>query len=564
MNRQHCLALAAILGVASANSASAQDANSVSAQNIGPSTTTEPYLVPTVAGVSVTSVLTVGDSVGGYRMVGIPDGLGAWLPDSNVFGRWFGHKARSFNLVMSHELGRGLGTPRAHGSKGAFVSQWTIDRVTLKVISGRDHMTSPNDILTWNGSGYSAGATALERLCSADLADPKAYGLRTPSRIFLSGEETSPPFAADHGRVFAHILDGPERDKSFELPRLGKMSFENALANPFPDRKTIVMLNDDAGRETNVTAETNVCRTAGQSGCKEPPSELYMYVGSQQPHGAQIEQAGLTNGNFYGVRVVRDGQVVTGENKDFVFASAAPAVTSARFEVVNFGDVSNKMGVQIQDAAIANKVTQFIRIEDGAWDPRPGRQRDYYFITTGRITSDATTWRPSRLWRLRFDNIARPEAGGSIEMLLTNQFYPGAATTPDADPGYQMFDNMTIDGFGRIVLQEDVGGNDRLGRIYVYGIDSGQLVQVARHNPKFFGGNASNNPTFLTNDEESSGVVDAAELIRGGWFLTTVQPHHASSDAELVENGQILALFIDPSIARGRGGDAPLPAALKP
>ncbi|MGJ0511115.1 phytase [Methylocystis sp.] len=425
-------------------------------------------------------------------------------------------------------------------------------------------MTSPNDFLTWNGSGYSAGATALERLCSADLADQKAYGLRAPSRIFLSGEETSPPFAADHGRVFAHVLDGPEGDKSFELPRLGKMSFENALANPFPDRKTIVMLNDDAGRETNVTAETNVCRTAGQSGCKEPPSELYMYVGSQQPHGSQIEQAGLTNGNFYGVRVVRDGQVVTGENKDFVFASVAPAVTSARFELVNFGDVSNKTGAQIQDAAIANKVTQFIRIEDGAWDPRPGRQRDYYFITTGRLTSDATTWRPSRLWRLRFDNIARPEAGGSIEMLLTNQFYPGAATTPDADPGYQMFDNMTIDGFGRIILQEDVGGNDRLGRIYVYGIDSGQLVQVARHNPKFFGGNASNNPTFLTNDEESSGVVDAAEVLRGGWFLTTVQPHHALSDTELVENGQILALFIDPSIARGRRGDAPLPAALKP
>ena len=53
--------------------------------------------------------------------------------------------------------------------------------------------------------------------------------------------------------------------------------------------------------------------------------------------------------------------------------------------------MSNKTGVQIQDTAIANKVTQFVRVEDGAWDPRPGKQRDFYFVTTGRIASDATS-----------------------------------------------------------------------------------------------------------------------------------------------------------------------------
>jgi hypothetical protein len=44
---------------------------------LGPSTTTEPYLVPNVPGVKFTSILTVGDNIDGYRMVGIPDGLGA-------------------------------------------------------------------------------------------------------------------------------------------------------------------------------------------------------------------------------------------------------------------------------------------------------------------------------------------------------------------------------------------------------------------------------------------------------------------------------------------------------
>ena len=508
------------------------------AQNKGPSTTTEPYVLPTRPGVTTTSILTTGDNIGGYRMVGIPDGTGAWNENH-----------RTFNFVSNHELGRTVGVPRAHGSKGAFVSRWQIERGTLKVLNGRDHLTGPNDVHTWVGGAYQAGTTAFERLCSADLPRQSAFSrgsIGTSRRIFLSGEETSPPFTADHGRVFAHVLTGPGKNQSWELPRLGKMSFENAVASPYRQDKTIVMLNDDASRETNVIPSDNVCKTLGQTGCVEAPSELYVYIGTKQRHGNDIERAGLTNGYLYGVRVLDKGTVVTGENKDFVFGSSA-LVTSARFELHNFFDVSGMTGVQIQDAAIANQVTQFIRIEDGAWDPRRGKERDYYFVTTGRITTDAATWRPSRLWRLRFDDIEHPVKGGAIEMLLSNSFYTGQQATPDNDPNYQMFDNMTIDRRGRIVLQEDVGGNNRLGRIYVYGIDSGKLELVAQHNPKFF---KPGEPGLLTNDDESSGVIDASRVLGDGWFLLTVQSHKASTDLELVEGGQFVAMYIDPSVAR--------------
>ena len=556
MKLRHHMMLAAMVGVTFSNPAAAQ--------NIGPSTTTEPYVLPAIAGVSTTSILTTGDLVGGYRMVGVPDGLGAWRlggdddrddddDDDNRHRHGKHGNGRSFNLVMNQELGGALGVPRAHGSTGAFVSRWAIDRRTLKVTSARDHLAGPASVSTWNGLGYTAGTTAFERLCSADLADPEAFALNgrfgTRNRLFLSGEENAPPFSNNYGRMFAHVVTGPGMNKSYELPRLGKMAFENAVASPHRQSKTIVMLKDDAGRETNVTV-ANVCRGAGQAGCVEPPSELYMYVGTKQSVGNDIERAGLTNGSFHGVRVKVNGVVVPGEDKDFVFSSSAPAITSARFELVNFGDVSNKTGQQIQDDAITNQVTQFIRVEDGVWDPREGKQRDYYFVTTGRITTSATTWRPSRLWRMRFDDISRPQAGGTITMLLTNQFYAGAATTPDADPNYQMFDNLTIDRFGRIILQEDVGGNNRLGRLYVYGIDSGKLVQIAAHNPKFFSGSAATNPNFQTIDEESSGIIDVSDFLGEGWFLLTVQNHRPSTDPELVEGGQLAAIYIDPKIAR--------------
>src|SRR5262245_36016577 len=268
------LALAAMAGFALADVAAAQT-------NTGPSTTTEPYVVPVVTGVKFTSILTTGDTVGGYKMGGIPDGLGVFVITPS---------ATSFNMVSHHELGAAAGVTRSHGSKGAFVSRWSIDKATLKVLSGRDHINSANDLFLWNGTGYAAGTTAFERFCSADMAGVAAFAsgsLGTSQRIFLGGEETSPTFSPDYGRAWAHLATGPNAGKTYQLPRFGRHSFENVVASPFAQTKTVVMLGDDAGTATNVTVAT-VCRAVGQTGCTSPPSEVYMYVGTKQSTGNEI------------------------------------------------------------------------------------------------------------------------------------------------------------------------------------------------------------------------------------------------------------------------------------
>ena len=101
----------------------------ISAQFTGQSTTQSSYVLPTLPVVKTQSLLSVGDSIGGYRMVGIPDGLGA-----------FDNGDATFTLLMNHELGNTLGTKRAHDSVGAFVSKWTIDKKTMAVLSGSDLM----------------------------------------------------------------------------------------------------------------------------------------------------------------------------------------------------------------------------------------------------------------------------------------------------------------------------------------------------------------------------------------------------------------------------------------
>ena len=487
--------------------------STAAAQMVGPSTTTAPYLLPTVANVRTVAMLTAGNAPGGYRMVGIPDGLGAFRS---------GHQ--EFTLLMNHEITAGRpGVVRAHGSSGAFVSRWVIDSETLQVKRGEDLTQSPDQVFTWDPAvnQYRAGTTPWQRLCSADLAAEGAFyasGVGTRERIFMNGEEVN------DGRAWARIATGPHAGEAWQLPRLGRLAFENAVASPYPQAKTIVIATDDGALSTAPNASAF-------------PSEVYVYVGTKQRRGTIIEQAGLTNGSLLGLTVTVNGVPVTEESDVFGLGTAATGYTNTgRFGLFDFSDVSSLSALQLEQASIAAGVIRLQRCEDGAWDPRHKRQNDFYFVTTASLTSNC------RLWRLRFDDIEHPELGGTIEILLRG------------DEGHRMLDNVTIDRLGRIVMDEDPGNSDRISKIWVYSIDTRELIQVAAHNPRFFD-TAAASPDFITQDEESSGIIDAAEILGEGWFLLDVQAHKLSSaaDADLVEGGQLLAMFIDPAI--GTRGD---------
>src|SRR5919108_2001506 len=90
----------------------------------GSSGSQSPYIIRSQPGVVVKAIFTVGDSVNfkpdgitPYRMVGIPDGLGAYDNGDDTF-----------TLLMNHEIPNTLGTTRAHSNIGAFVSEWIINK----------------------------------------------------------------------------------------------------------------------------------------------------------------------------------------------------------------------------------------------------------------------------------------------------------------------------------------------------------------------------------------------------------------------------------------------------
>lgn len=447
-----------------------------------------PYLVA-IAGTNITvkPILSVGDSPNNkpdgtpYRMVGIPDGTGTY---DNGDG--------TFTLLSNQELGPTAGVPRAHGGKGAFVSKWTIRKADFAVLKGEDLI---KQVYLWNGTQYVLTPnTTFGRFCSANLPERSALfdaesGLGFDGELFFDGEETG-----DEGRGVVHALDGT----SWDLPRAGKFSWENAVPAPAPGKLTIVAGLDDTSPSAN------------------SHGEVYFYVGEKTNSGTPIDKAGLTNGKLYGLKV-------SGQANEAV----ATGLANGPFELHNFGDVSSWTGAKLSQESIANQVTGFNRPEDGSWDP--SNPNHFYFVTTASFSN------PSRLWVVKFADIKQPQLGGEIEMLL------------DGTEGQRMLDNMTLDQYGHVYLQEDPGGNDHIAKVWRYDIASDTLTLILQHNPDLFTPGA---PNFITNDEESTGITDASDVLAPGWFLLNVQSHKnlTSTDPELVEDGQLLAFF-DPASA---------------
>ena len=457
----------------------------------GASSTQDPFLVRNRPGIVTTSLLTTGDSVGGYRMAGIPDGLGA-----------FDNGDGTFTVLMNHEVPGGVGAVRTHGANGAFVSKWIIDKDSLAVLHGEDLIQR---VYSWSGSAWAqipAGSPqlSLSRLCSADLPVRAFYdattGLGTQEQLFLNGEESGV-----EGRGFATVATGADAGSSYHVPWFGRFSWENAVAKPDAGVSTVVVGLDDS-----------------------TPGQVYVYVGSKRSSGNDVEKAGLTGGVLYALKI----EGVSTEND----ATTLPG-GSARFSLVPLGDASGLTGAALESLGRGLGVSNMNRPEDGSWDPSDAH--NFYFNTTASFGG------LSRIWKLRFDDPANVTAGGSATIAVQSPAFD--PTKPDAaQAGPRMLDNITVNDRGQVISLEDVGNNAYLGGVYQYDPATGALARIAQHDPARFVAGA---PGFITQDEEASGVIPVT-FLGAGMYLIVSQVHKADPDPVLVESGQLQLLQIPP------------------
>jgi hypothetical protein len=99
----------------------------------------------------------------------------------------------------------------------------------------------------------------------------------------------------------------------------------------------------------------------------------------------------------------------------------------------------------------------------------------------------------------------------------------------------------------QLLIQEDTGANNHLGRIVAHRISGGTLGVVAKFDASLFGTGADANPNMLTVDEETSGIIDTEAFLGAGTFFFDAQVHTkkglptgtgAGTIQEFVERGQ--------------------------
>ena len=342
-------------------------------------TSVKPYVEPVGGEYAIRALFSVDDKVpllGGapgqqYRMVGIPDGLGA---HPNGDG--------TSTLFMNHELGfTALSEPVVGGPKnrGAIVSQWILDQDGDPVAGRRayDQIFDENTLL---GPAPVVGNEAqmprqLARFCSGFLAGP-ANGF--DRHIYLTNEEASSPETFDgKGGLSVAIFD----NGLHTLPKLGRYAKENTVVQPTRGRRTVIFPTEDGPATLD--------------------NQLYMYVGTKDRSrkASALARNGLDNGTLYVFRSLDPAR-----NSERSFTSGS--VTGEWVEIPNAEALTD---AQLEAASDAAGAMTFVRPEDGAFNPN--NPSEFFFDTTGSSSgADEGVNELGRLYSLRLhpDNPLKP------------------------------------------------------------------------------------------------------------------------------------------------------------
>ena len=496
---------------------------------------------PTAAAAASISVwATAGDVIGGKTVAGVPDGMGAYANKDGTISVLSNHEIALTNSSFTSD-DFAARTTRAYGGTGAFVTRFTVKPSTMQVTKVDEAIKKVNWYNYDTGKYQStpqgpAGAadsdafTApnhtdnINRLCSAYLAPAGALvsgkkGWKTP--LFFTGEE-----AGDESRIF--VLD-PLTSVAYQAPRLGLAAWENSVVISDTGDDTVVFSTEDG--DSGIGSATASPATAASADLANG-SQLFLYRGTKTSTGTFMDRAGLNNGYLSVMKIA-------GVVDETQFRTLYP--TKGTKVAVTFPEINWAADGETQNIQARLKGSSLGALEDVAFNP--ANKNELYFVTkTSGTPTTGTTAAASQtaskkanpantftrdaggLWKITFENIARPQDGAQIELVLDGS----------EAPYVNQFDNIDFDSTGKyLMLQEDPGRNDHLSRLMAYDTISKRTAVVAVFDAKYF--SSANTATFMTNDEESAGIINITNLLldvtntvgNGETFLFNAQIHPA-------------------------------------
>ena len=544
-----CTALAAVIA-ASGTAAALAGGNKSGFKTGRPS-----MLTPVKAGVEITPLLTVGDVLpSGYRFEAIPDGI-------SVLTRGRGR----VDLFVNHETSKvpfpyNATAPTAANGENDFdnaqVSRLILNRRSAGVLNGSFAISS--------SSGY-------QRFCSNYLATKKEGFKReilftneeSPDYVYRQ-EASWPPTPGDPAEQEAGLVVALDVKTGKHQPiyGMGRHNHENSV--PVPGYGYPVVLSGDdtftSGPLTN-PLDTSVKLAPAQS-------QLYSYIapstdklladegdlwafvsdtpGVRNYYDVAPGSGAEVSGHF--IKVPKD--IATGLNADGSELKAAdkgyplpPTDFSWQLDL-RFATAAPGPGIDgpqwvLEYWSDLNNVFQFVRVEDIAYDKRPGMENIVYIVDSGRGRTAAqsldTNFRSTngRVWKMVLDK-NDPTKVTSLTVFVEGDDNPVKTLGEVHQP-----DNIETTRTG-LLLTEDPGSSQQFTPAQVaadpanattarlwYLPFSGTAEVVAKVDQSADGGSTDVDGRAAGNwgAWESSGIVDASAAFGPGAFLIDVQAH---------------------------------------
>jgi hypothetical protein len=503
--------------------------------------------------VGVEPLLTVGDVLpSGFRFEAIPDGISV---------RTRGQ--RRVDVFVNHETSKvpfpyNAAAPTAANGENDFdnsqVSKLILNRHSADVLNGSFAISS--------SSGY-------QRFCSNYLATAKEGFDR---EILLTNEESPdyvyrqtaswPPTPGSPAEQEAGVVVALEvrNGKHKPIYGMGRHNHENNVPIPgfgYP----VVFSGDDTFTSGPLTIPPGGPLTATSVPAQ---SQLYSYIApstkalladegdlwafvSDTPGFSDYydfipSSTQVVTGHF--IKVPKD--IATGHNPDGSELKAAdkgyplPPTDGSWQLDLRFATTPPGPGIDgpqwvLEYWADLNNVFQFVRVEDIAYDKRPGMENVVYIVDSGRGTAGASQPGRStngRVWKMVLDR-SDPKVVTSLTVLVEGDDNPVKTLNEVHQP-----DNIETTRTG-LLLTEDPGSSQQFtaeqqvtdpnattARLW-YVPFSGTPHALVKVNQSADGGptDVDGRPAGNWGAWESSGIVDASAAFGPGAFLIDVQAH---------------------------------------
>jgi hypothetical protein len=505
-------------------------------------------LTPVMPGVRATPLLTVGDTLrSGYRFESIPDGIA-------VRRRGRGRA----DLFVNHETGK-VPFPYEPTNPTAANGENDFDNAQLSKL-----VVNRRSAGVLNGSFVISSSEGYQRFCSNYLATAREGFDR---RILFTNEET-PDYVYRQEESWPPVMGSPQeeeaglvvaldvrRGKHKPIYGMGRHNHENSVAIP-GYRKPVVFSGDDTFTSGPLTG-------VFPAGAVPAQSQLYSYI-ARNTNKLMADKGRLwafvsdTPGvrNYYDVvpnagtevkghfiKVPKD--IATGRNPDGSEIKAAdkgfpppPANGSWQTDIRSATPVGID-GPQwvLEYWSDINNVFQFVRIEDIAYDKRPGKGNVVYIVDSGRgrtavQSQDTPNFKSTngRVWKMVLDR-DNPRVVKSLTVFVEGDDSPVKTPTEVHQP-----DNIETTP-GGLLLTEDPGSSQQFpfgspdpaattARLWQVPF-SGAPQVVVKVDQSADGGptDVDGRPPANLGAWESSGIVDASAAFGPGAYLIDVQAH---------------------------------------